>query len=779
MARSSANDAIRLLEGVVVADALPPELGMSGSILAHLGATVVRIADSGQAPSRADLRWQEASWVWVSGQEVAEAGSDEGQELQTKADIVLRWVRDTDITSGSEPASGEATSPPARPQVTVIVSPFGIVGPRAPWMASDLGVAAASGNLWATGDPDRPPVRCAAPLSAVHLGAEAVMAALTALAGGSSRADVSMAETMCSACLGAPAMLGATGDRGHRTGSLIGLTQEIWRCRDGWVSFGLRGGPARIPSLRTLAALAADRGDGRLAGVEWEDYNPRTADPAFLATLTAVLGDLFAGLTLVEFDALASEEGVLVAPIVDAQAIQRSSQLAARNFFDESGLPRSFVTARRPGGSWQWLEPRASSATGMCSDDSGRLRAGWRTPTPQRPWAETRIVVLGSGVAGPLIGRYFAEQGATVVRVESASRPDFLRLYAAGPQNPHGLEGSGQFAWSNAGMLGVSLDLKHPEGRRLLLELVRESDAVVENFTTSTLDRLGLGWEVLSATQPGIVLLSTSFNGQTGPRCHEAGFGSLGSAASGFNHLTGWEDRAPIGPATTITDSLNPRFGAAVLAAALLHRRRTGGGLHIDLSQVECALFSLKPWLAWSAHDQSWARAGNRAEGAVPHGLYPCTGDDHWVAIAVWSDAEWVALRNAIGWAGPPLASLDERVASREVIDAAVTSYTVARPADAVAEHLQALGVEAVPVADYRDLATDPTLAARHHFVTQEHPVLGTILVERSGYRLEPDRGDYERTAPTMGRDNRVVLETLGGLSPDEVEHLLASSALR
>jgi len=774
------DEAVRLLDGLVVADLLPPELGMTGSILARLGATVVRVTGGSVATPRFDRRWRNTAGVWSTNETVVvSAGSDGELRLLAGADVILRWSGSATRGEGGTPGATASGAAPARAlaggPVTVEVSPFGASGPRTGWLASDLGVAAASGNLWATGDPARPPVRCAAPLGAIHVGAEAAMAALTALAGGSLRADVSMAETMAGACLGGPANLGAAGDRGQRTGADIGLTREVWPCRDGWVSFGLRGGPARVPSLRRLAELAAGRGDHRLADVDWETYNPRSADPTLLADLSMAMADMFGALGLAELERLAAEEGVLVAPVLDAAAIARSPQLAARRFFDSGGRPASFGAVRRPGGSWHRLD--GSGSAGGDWQRSGR--AGWASGDGGAPWAGTVIVELGSGVAGPLVGRYFAEQGATVVRVESATRPDFLRLYALSPDNPHGLEGSSQFAWTNAAKLGISLDLKQPEGRRMLLEMIRRADAVIENFTPGTLHRLGLDWETLTDVNPNVVLLSTSFNGQTGPRRHEAGFGALGSAVSGFNHLTGWPDGPPVGPATTITDSLNPRFAAAALAAALLHRQRTGEGVQLDLSQVETAVFSLSPWIEWCRGGGIWARDGNRADGAVPHGLYPCAGDDRWVAVAVWSDEEWASLRDAIGWGGPPLGSLREREASADQINAALAAYTAARTADDVARHLQATGVEAVPVADYCDVVVDPTLGLRTHFVVQDHPVLGSILAERSGYRLEPDLGGYERPAPTLSGDNRRVLHELCGVPEDRLDELLASPAFR
>src|SRR5256885_4669383 len=205
----------------------------------------------------------------------------------------------------------------------------------------------------------------------------------------------------------------------------------------------------------------------------------------------------------------------------------------------------------------------------------------------QPAWAGTKILELGSGAAGPIATRYFAEHGATVIRIESPSRPDFLRVYALGPSNPHGLEGSGLFDGPNPGKLSVTLNLKHPEGVALARRLVAWSDAVAENFAPKAMRGFGLDYDSLVTDKPDLVMVSACLNGQTGPHRDYPGFGGQGAALSGYNALTGWPDREPVGPFGTITDSLSPRFVATALAAGLLYRRRTGRGIYLDVSQVE------------------------------------------------------------------------------------------------------------------------------------------------------------------------------------------------
>src|SRR5439155_10447409 len=257
---------------------------------------------------------------------------------------------------------------------------------------------------------------------------------------------------------------------------------------------------------------------------------------------------------------------------------------------------------------------------------------------------------FGAGAAGPLATRYLADHGATVIRVESSVRPDFLRLYAI-TASQRSLDASPMFAAFNCNKLGITLNLKQPEAREIALRLVRWADVVAENFAPGAMTRFGLAYEDLVKEKPDLVMVSTCLHGQTGPERDYPGFGGQGSALSGFNHLTGWPDREPLGPYGTITDSLAPRFAAAAVVAALLRKRRTGLGAYLDLSQVECAIYSLGETIVeQSLTGSPPGRLANRSRDAAPHGAFRCAGDDRWTAIAIWSDDEWNTLREAAGF---------------------------------------------------------------------------------------------------------------------------------
>ena len=389
------------------------------------------------------------------------------------------------------------------------------------------------------------------------------------------------------------------------------------------------------------------------------------------------------------------------------------------------------------------------------------------------------VLELGSGAAGPVATRYFAEQGARVVRIESSKRPDFLRVLFLTRDSKFGLDGSPMYVLLNPDKESVALDLSRPEGVALAKRLVGWADVVAENFSPGVMAKWGLDAAGIHALRPDAVVVSGCLFGQTGPQRKYPGFGGQGSAIAGFNHLTGWPDREAHGPYGTITDSLSPRYVAVALAAALFERRRTGKGRHVDLSQIESGVYSLSEMVVrHSANGEAEVRRGNRSERDAPHGAFPCRGEDQWIAISVRDDACWRALVGAMGepgWAADPaLATAAGRLAAEADLDARLADWTRPQEALALAERLQAAGVEAGPVQDFDALLEDPQLAHRGHFVPIRHAHLGELRFERSGYRLTESPGGFRRPGPNLGEHSRTVLGGILGLSDAEIEDLVA-----
>jgi benzylsuccinate CoA-transferase BbsF subunit len=205
--------------------------------------------------------------------------------------------------------------------------------------------------------------------------------------------------------------------------------------------------------------------------------------------------------------------------------------------------------------------------------------------------------------------------------------------------------------------------------------------------------------------------------------------------------------------------------------------------VHIDVSQVESALFSISPWLLdYAVNGVTTLRNGNRSLRTAPHGAFPCRDEgelsDRWVAIAVWSDAEWAKLADIIGASDATLETLAARLDRVEEVEALVAAWTRDRTRLDVAEELQAAGIEAVPVADFGDLHDDPQLAHRKHFVLLEHTVVGESLYERNGFRLSGAPSSYPAATPALGQHTDDVLGEILGIGKAEREQLGESGAL-
>jgi benzylsuccinate CoA-transferase BbsF subunit len=389
----------------------------------------------------------------------------------------------------------------------------------------------------------------------------------------------------------------------------------------------------------------------------------------------------------------------------------------------------------------------------------------------------TTILEMGAGAAGPVATRYFADCGATVVRIESRARPDFLRTLRLTPNTPGGLDAAEHFAVLNVNKLSLALNLSMPDGVAVAKRLALRVDAVAENFAPGAMKKWGLDYATLVKERADLVMISTCLNGATGPHRNYPGFGGQGSALSGFNHLTGWPDREPVGPYGTITDSLSPRFSALLVASALLHRKRTGQGQHIDLAQVEGGIECLgEALLTFSANGEVLGRIGNRARHAAPHGVFRCRdaedGRERWIAIAIHDDADWkrlVAAMDAPAWAtDASLTATAGRLARVGEVECHVDGWTRGQDARTLAERLQQAGIDAAPVLDLGDLHDDPQLAHRRHFRWVEHPVLGRHPAEMNAIAFSETPADIRTAAPKLGEHTAYVLRELFGMSADE-----------
>jgi crotonobetainyl-CoA:carnitine CoA-transferase CaiB-like acyl-CoA transferase len=797
---------------------------LCGKILADLGADVVKVEPPGGSPARrvgplaegvgkpeASLFW----WAYAANTRslvlnlAAPEGAERLRALARAADFLVE-----SFPPGRLEALGlgwprlHADNPRL---VLVSITPFGATGPCRDWKGPDLVVQATSGMMHHVGDPDRPPVRIGPPPQAYHqAAAQAAVGALVAhhlreRTGRGQWVEVSAQVAMMWTMLSETAMPHLHGFVPFRDGAHARYTQFrrriIFPCADGHVALIASGGAIGAPAMAALTAWMAEEG---MAPASMRERDWRGWDAGYLLAagergqaeldeVEAAVARFLAGKSKAFLYAEALRRGVLLAPVADARDLLENPQLAAREFFVALDEPRLGRPVRRPG-PFARLEAtpialrRPAPALG---EHTAEVLAEWaeRGVPASRGWGQdgapfegVRVVDLTWVAAGPITGRLLAEFGADVIRLESAGRIDpgrTLPPWAGGRAGPNR---SQLFANYNAGKRSVAVNLAHPRGREIARRLIARSDVLLESFTPGTLARWGLGYEDLLGLRPDLILLSTCQQGQTGPHAHYAGYGSLAAGLAGFYRVTGWPDRDPAMIYGAYTDFVAHHFASAALLAALDHRRRTGQGQRIDLSQLEASLHFLAPAiLDWTVNGRIAARRGNADDGACPHNAYPCAGPDRWCAIACEDEAEWEALCRVMGdpaWCrGPAFGTLAARRRHAAELDRLIGAWTAGQEAAALARRLQAAGVPAGAVQSCADLPGDPQLQARGAFVWLEHPEMGRSPYEPFPFRLSETPGVLRR-GPCLGEHTQEVLTGLLGLEDGEVRQLIADGVL-
>ncbi|HSJ27197.1 MAG TPA: CoA transferase [Acidimicrobiia bacterium] len=401
-----------------------------------------------------------------------------------------------------------------------------------------------------------------------------------------------------------------------------------------------------------------------------------------------------------------------------------------------------------------------------------------------RPLSGIRIVDFCWVGAGSYATKLLADQGADVIKIESRARVDGIRLSGPFAGGKPGVNRSGYFADRNTSKRSCTINMKTPEGQRLARELVARSDVVANSFTPGVMDRFGLGWEDVQLLNPRAVYLAMSMQGDGGPERDYLGYGLTISALVGLHGLSGLPDRLPVGTGTNYPDHIpNPCHAAFAVLAALRHVRRTGEGQYIDLAQTEATISTLGPaLLEYTVNGRDRERQGNRHDRHSPHGVYPCRGDDRWVAIAATSDDEYRSVLSVLGIDPArlsPSLSASERLASADRIDLVLADATAHREQMELALELQRAGVPAAPVHDAAGVVDgDAQLAARGHWVRLDHPEMGETLYNAPPFRFSVTSEPLTVPAPMLGQHTVEICRDILGLSDAEIARLQEAEVL-
>jgi len=703
--------------------------------------------------------------------------------------------------------------------VTVSMTPFGRTGPYRHYKSSDAITNGAGGFLYSQGDDERGP--CTAPSHSAYQVAGCVAATLAVAgvrhrrrSGVGQRLDVSLQEALTFTNSSSIARYTLENRMGRRPGAKTygGSVTNIYRCKDGrYVHF-----TANLPHM--WRELTQNWMTGTiLSEPQWEDVNYRDnrSDEA-----SAVVAEFISGFTADEFVAEAQGRHLSAAPLNTVGQFVEGEQLAARHWLQEiehpvigryrapgfpmrlSGTPmrvrrpaplldqhRQEVLAEleqgkepasvrpEPSDQAQDREPvRPERSEAQPSEVEGRKSTATRPAEPADAMLSgLRMADLTQQFAGPLGTEFLGYYGVEVLKIESNTVAARGRLTAV-------------HADMNRAKLGVTLNLRHDQGKELFRRLVERSQLVVENFSVGVMERLGFDYESLRQINPGIIQVSMPGWGREGPLRSWVAWGWQLLAYTGLMRLWGYPE-SPMRARCKIAwpDRVGAITMALGVAAAVEHQERTGEGQFIEASMLEAQGAMMGPAiLDYTVNGNEWETLGYRetlGDIYAPYGCYPCAGNDDWIIIACETDEEWRAMAGVIGagsWAEDTrFAAKEGRRQYRDELDEKLTGWTRTQTARQAFRRLQQAGVAAGIPMSGEDLYYDPHLRERGHIVEIDEPPWGRVA--HHGIPGIPSRSKASAAipAPWIGAHNAYVLGEVLGLSEEEIAALEEAEAVK
>jgi crotonobetainyl-CoA:carnitine CoA-transferase CaiB-like acyl-CoA transferase len=382
-----------------------------------------------------------------------------------------------------------------------------------------------------------------------------------------------------------------------------------------------------------------------------------------------------------------------------------------------------------------------------------------------------RVLDVASFLAGPFAATQLAEFGAEVIKVELPGVGDATRRFGTMTECGDSLP----WLSESRNKKCITLDLRKPDGVALIKRLVEQSDVLIENFQPGTMERWGLGWEVLHAVNPRLIMVRISGYGQTGPYRDRPGFGRIGNAFGGLSFLAGYPDRAPVTPGSaTIPDYMAGIYGALGTLLALQARQKTNEGQFIDIGLYE-PIFRILDELAPAFQQSGYVRQrmGPGTVNVVPHSHYP-TKDNRWLAIACTNDKIFARLADVMR--RPDLASkwatLMARETDRAIVDETVGAWTSRFDRTELLTMCEAAQVPCGPVYSIDEIFEDPHYAARENILRVDDPRIGELAIPNLVPRLSATPGKVNWLGPELGAHNNQIYRDLLGLSEAELQRL-------
>jgi crotonobetainyl-CoA:carnitine CoA-transferase CaiB-like acyl-CoA transferase len=782
---------LKPLAGMRVVDLADEKGELCGRLLADLGADVIRLEPREGAVSRTLPPFAPGgkASLYFAVRNAGKRGAVVDLETDVGRARLHQLLADADVlVESTQPGTLErlwldAETLRARHPGLIVTSitDFGQDGPYRQHQGTNMVIVAMGGMLHRAGIPEKPPVLIPGQLAYDVAGIAGAFGSLLAFfkrlqTGAGQHVDASAMDATAGLSDWSLPNFSLSPHLGHRAGAGI---YTLYRCADGFIRMIVL-----VP--RHWRAL-----------MEWVGHPDELADPKYhqfvnrlmeMNKIVAVLEKFFAGKKKIDVAVEAQRRGIPATPLLRPGEVLSNEHTTARRTFRTLPVAPG-LEAKVPSGFLSVDGERAGPESGP--PELGELGdAGWperaeraslaalfdRPPAPPEdgyPLRGLRVLDCGVGAVGVEIGRFFAEYGADVIKIESSDAPDFIRVILGSYMNA-------SFIASNRSKRSFGVDLRTPRGRELAQELVRGADVFIENSGTGAMEKLGLGAGQLRALNPRIVSVSSQSAGSTGPWKSWIGYGPNTHSFSGLQHLWNYpeDEERPAGSTTVHPDHLVGRLGTIAALAGLIHRERAGTGSHYDLAQFETPINLMADLFAQESLAPGSVRPiGSASTRGAPWSCLPCAGDDEWCVINVRSDVEWQRLRKAIGdpeWAADAaLDTVEGRMARREAIDERLTAWTSTRGPREVMETLQAVGVPAGIVAHAAHHLSDPQLQHRGYPKLVVQPEYESIVVEGPPFLASDLPEPIVRPAPRLGEHTREVVREILGLSDDEIQALI------
>ncbi|HUP76855.1 MAG TPA: CoA transferase [Acidimicrobiales bacterium] len=784
----------RPLQGLRVIDMTGEWGALCGRLLGDFGADVVLVEPPGGSPARSLPPYaDDGQSLWFLYRNFNKRGVVLDIDDDADRGRLLALVSDADVFIESTPVGSLAARGPSPQSLPALfpsliacsITPFGQTGPYAHHVATDDVVFALSGWLAGSGIPSKPPLLMPGSVPSDAASVIGVFAILSALI---QRRSTQRGQHIDVSALEAMTQL-----------NTWGLPNTSAIVNHGGVPNTLRSGNAALyPHLRTkdgyirLVILAPRQWQ---ALWQWMGSPEELSDPFWATTagrmqnldvLNPMFEEFFSTMTMVECAAEAQRRGIVATPMLKPADVLVNEHFISRKTFRRTELApglsaqvadgyfalddeRMGFRFRAPGiGEHQSLVPRPIDAPSPVD-----------TPPPAAtpPLAGLRVLDFGHGGVGVEGGRMLAEYGADVIKIETRTYPDFMRLITGSEMTP-------SFASSSRSKRSFGVNAKKPEGNAFLHRLAQQADIVIENNSTGTMDDMGVGYGTLHELNPGISMASSQLVGSRGAYASWIGYGPTTQTFGGLSHLWNFDDGdAPPGNPAIHPDHFVGRLCAIAGLLGVYARAETGSGVHSDIAQVEATIANIGDLLAKeSLSPGSVVPMGNDDERGAPWGVFPCAGEQMWSVICVRDDRDWHALVEAMGspsWTTEAaFATVDGRTAQRREVNEKVAEWTSTLTPREVMERVQARGVPAGAMLSSFDQFTDPHFIERGFLAPVQQQEVGPLTFEGPAFCASGMADAHIAQAPLLGEHTREIARTLLGLTDGEIDRLIADGVL-